>query len=75
MWLRKEFAGEEHPVQSGRLAIKHHIAAFFVRNATKAPEEIKMPEGTIELAIGDDMIAQLLLLVGQFANQLVARAG
>ena len=56
VWLRKEFACEEHPVQSGRLAIKHHIAAFFVRNATKAPEEIKMPERTVKLAVGDNVI-------------------
>ena len=56
VWLRKEFACEEHPVKSGRLAIKHHIATFFVGDTAKAPEEIKMPERTVKLAVGDNVI-------------------
>ena len=74
MGLCLEFACEEYAVQSGCLAIKHHVAALFVGHAAKAPEEVEVPEGAVELAIGDDVIAQLLLLIGQLAYQLVAGA-
>ena len=75
VWFRGELAGQEYPVEPGRHAVECDVAAFLVRHAAEAPEEVQMPEGAVELAVGDDMIPQLLLLVSQFANQLVARAG
>ena len=72
--LRREFTGQEHPVKAGRHAVERDVAAFLVRHAAEAPEEVQVPEGAVELAVGDDVIAQLLLLVCQFAHELVARA-
>ena len=72
MGLGPDFTHQVGVVQHGQLVMEGHaVAGGLVIHAFKAPHEIQVPEGSPELAVGDHVIAQLLLLGHHLGDFLI----
>lgn len=70
-----ELSSEEGIIKDGEFGVEFYaVASSFVGDTFKSPHEIQVPEGSTEFAVGNDVVAEVFLLLDDFDDFFVCNS-